>query len=80
MALTWGAIMLAVTYQILFKPDTAGSTITAMGHMSALWGIGLAVLGVNVYKRSDDKALAYGKQTEGIISAVASRIKGKTGQ
>ena len=72
--------MLATTYQILFKPETANSTIVALGQMSTLWGIGLAVLGINVYKRSDDKALAYGKQQEGILSAVASRIKGKSGQ
>lgn len=80
MALTWGAIMLATTYQILFKPDVASNTISALGQLSALWGIGLAVLGINVHKRSDDKALAYGKPQEGILSAVASRIKGQSGQ
>jgi hypothetical protein len=80
MALTWGAIMLAATYQILFKPDIAGGTISSLGQMSALWGIGLAVLGINVYKRSDDKAMAYGRSQESILSAVAGRIRGKSGQ
>ena len=80
MALTWGAIMLAATYQILFAPNVAGNTISALGQLTGLWGIGLAVLGINVYKRSADKALVYGKPQEGILSAVASRIKGRSGQ
>lgn len=80
MAITWGAIMLATTYQILFKPGDAASTIGALGQLSGLWGIGLAVLGINVWKRSDDKAMAFGRQPEGILSAVATRIKGVAGQ
>jgi hypothetical protein len=60
MALTWGAMMLATTYQIIFQPESAGSTITAIAQLTGLWGIGLAVLGVNVWKRSDDKSTAYG--------------------
>ncbi|UCD31294.1 MAG: hypothetical protein JSV38_10860 [Desulfobacterales bacterium] len=80
MAITWGAIMLATTYQILFKPGDAASTIGALGQLSGLWGIGLAVLGINVWKRSDDKAMAFGRKPEGILSAVATRIKGVAGQ
>ncbi len=80
MALTWGAIMLSTTYQILFKPGDAAATIGALGQLSGLWGIGLAVLGINVWKRSDDKALAFGRQPEGLLSAVATRIKGVAGQ
>ncbi|MBU0698735.1 MAG: holin family protein, partial [Proteobacteria bacterium] len=80
MALTWGAIMLATTYQILFTPNIAGTTIASLGQLSGLWGIGLAVLGINVWKRSDDKAMAFGRPPEGVLSAVASRIKGSTGR
>jgi hypothetical protein len=74
-ALTWGAIMLATTYQILFETKESAETISALGQLSGLWGIGLAVLGVNVWKRSDDKRLAFGQQSEGLVSALASRIK-----
>ena len=80
MAITWGAIMLATTYQILFEPSEATATITALGQLSVLWGIGLAVLGINVYKRSHDKALVYGQPQETIMSAVATRIKGTSGR
>lgn len=80
MAITWGAIMLAATYQILFNADKAAGTINALGNLSTLWGIGLAVLGINVWKRSDDKALAYGQPSEGVMSAIATRIKGTAGK
>lgn len=80
MALTWGTVMLAATYQILFKPDYASATIAALGQLSGLWGIGLAVLGINVWKRSDDKAMAFGRQPAGILSAVATRIRGGAGR
>jgi Holin of 3TMs, for gene-transfer release len=80
MALTWGAIMLATTHQILFNAEHAASTIAALGQLSGLWGIGLAVLGINVWKRSDDKALAYGRPPEGVMAAIAARIKGAAGK
>lgn len=79
MGISWGAIMLATTYQIVFSPQQASTTISALGGLSTLWGIGLAVLGINVWKRSDDKAIAFGQQREGIMSAVATRIKGGAG-
>lgn len=75
MALTWGAIMLATTYQILFEPQNSANTITALGQLSGLWGIGLAVLGINVWKRSDDKKMAFGQSPEGLVSALAKRIR-----
>jgi hypothetical protein len=80
MALTWGAMMLATTYQILFRPADAGATIAALAQLSGLWGIGLAVLGINVWKRSDDKSAAFGNPQEKILSAVATRIRGSKGQ
>ncbi len=56
MAITWGAQMLAIAYTILFRPEYAGELISAMASLSAIWGIGLSVLGVYVYKRSQDKS------------------------
>ena len=32
--------------------------MAAMGSLSAIWGIGLSVLGIYVYRRSDDKKQA----------------------
>lgn len=76
MGISWGVVMLAVTYQVIFKPTEAATTIQAIGQMSTLWGAGLAVLGINVWKRSTDKQLMFGGKQAGILSAVADRVRG----
>lgn len=76
MALTWGAVMLSATYQILFVPALAAATINALGQLTGLWSVGLAVLGINVWKRSDDKTVALGIKQESIFPAIAARIRG----
>ena len=55
MAFTWGAQMFGIAYVIMFDTDKAGVVMAAMGNLSAIWAVGLSVLGIYVYKRSDDK-------------------------
>ncbi len=57
MAITWAAQMLGLAYVIIFDPTRAGEVMTGMSHMTGIWGIGLSVLGIYVYKRSEDKKL-----------------------
>ncbi|PCI55961.1 MAG: ribokinase [Alphaproteobacteria bacterium] len=55
MAFTWAAQMFGIAYVIIFETDKAGVVMVAMGNLSAIWAVGLSVLGIYVYKRSDDK-------------------------
>ncbi len=55
MALTWAAQMFGIAYVIIFDTDKAGVVMAAMGNLSAIWAVGLSVLGIYVYKRSDEK-------------------------
>jgi hypothetical protein len=55
MAFTWAAQMLAIAVVILEDPDQAGRLIHAMDSLSMIWTVGLSVLGVYVYKRSQEK-------------------------
>ena len=55
MALTWAAQMLGIAYIIIFDTDNIGILLNAMSNLSAIWAVGLSVLGVYVYKRSEDK-------------------------
>ncbi len=55
MAVTWAAQMLAVAFTILDNPAQAGEVINAMASLSAIWTVGLSVLGIYVYKRSQEK-------------------------
>lgn len=57
MALTWAAQMLAVAYVIVFETTDAGFVLSAISSLSAIWAVGLSVLGIYVYKRSEDKKL-----------------------
>jgi hypothetical protein len=57
MALTWAAQMLGIAYVIIFDTARAGMVMHAMASLSAIWAVGLSVLGIYVYKRSEDKKL-----------------------
>ena len=63
MAATWAAQMFGVAYVIVFETAKAGFVLNAMSSLSAIWGIGLSVLGIYVYKRSEDKKILGGKET-----------------
>lgn len=62
MAITWAAQMLAIAYIIIFDTSRAGFIINAIGSLTAIWGVGLSVLGIYVYKRSEDKKISNGKE------------------
>lgn len=55
MALTWMAQMLGLAYVIIFKTEKAHIVLEAMASLGAIWTVALSVLGIYVYKRSEDK-------------------------
>lgn len=55
MAFTWAAQMLAIAAVILDNPDKAIIIIQAMDSLDMIWTVGLSVLGIYVYKRSQEK-------------------------
>ncbi|MEZ5815001.1 MAG: 3TM-type holin [Alphaproteobacteria bacterium] len=55
MAVSWAGQMLGIAYVIVFDTQRAGYVLNAMGSLSAIWAVGLSVLGIYVYKRSEDK-------------------------
>jgi hypothetical protein len=57
MAVTWAAQMLALAWTILSDPAKSGDVINSMSSLSTIWSVGLAVLGVYVYKRSEEKGV-----------------------
>lgn len=55
MAITWTAQMLAIAYVIIFKTEQASLVIEATQSLGTIWTVALSVLGIYVYKRSDEK-------------------------
>ncbi len=55
MAFTWAAQMFGLAYVIIFETEKAPFILNAMSSLTAIWGVGLSVLGIYVYKRSEEK-------------------------
>lgn len=55
MAVTWAAQMLGLAYVIVFRTAQAPAVFSAMSSLRVIWTVGLSVLGVYVYKRSEEK-------------------------
>lgn len=54
-AVTWAAQMLALAYVIVFETPQAAMVIEAVQSLGTIWAVGLSVLGIYVYKRSEEK-------------------------
>ena len=57
LAITWAAQMFALAYVMMFRTSQAYMVLGAMDSLAAIWAMGLSVLGIYVYKRSEDKKL-----------------------
>ncbi|MBN9499183.1 MAG: ribokinase [Alphaproteobacteria bacterium] len=80
MAITWAAQMAAIAWAIVATPKDAAQIVEALGALSLMWSVGLSVLGVYVYKRSADKALAAGATPpEAAIATIAKILKPRKG-
>lgn len=59
-AVTWAAQMLAIAYVIVFDTTQAAVVIEAVQSLGTIWAVGLSVLGIYVYKRSEEKKIPNG--------------------
>lgn len=55
MAVTWAAQMMGLAYVVVFETEKANEVLEGMESLSTIWAVGLSVLGVYVYKRSEEK-------------------------
>ncbi|HCM83115.1 MAG TPA: 3TM-type holin [Alphaproteobacteria bacterium] len=55
LAFSWGILMSSVAYTIVVSPSEAGRVMAGMSDLSAIWGVGLAVLGIYVYRKNGMK-------------------------
>lgn len=85
LAITWTvqtvAIVVAICYVVFVAPEKTGEVINALaalvGALAVQWSVALAVLGINISKRSQDKQAAAGVTPPvGILGALTQRIAG----
>lgn len=58
LAFSWAAQMLGLAYIIVFDTEKSVHVLSSMEALSAIWAMGLSVLGIYVYKRSEEKKTA----------------------
>lgn len=58
MALTWVIQMLAVTWAIIRTPTEAKDILHGVAELGFMWAVGLSVVGVYVWRRSNEKGIA----------------------
>jgi len=57
MAITWAAQMLGIAYVMIFKAENFAIILQGMEGLTTIWAVGLSVLGIYVYKRSEEKKM-----------------------
>ncbi|MDH4229981.1 MAG: holin family protein [Nitrospirota bacterium] len=77
MAATWAAVMLAIAWLAVTDPVRAVPVIGALADLSLMWSVGMSVVGVGVWTRSRDKALAAGAAPVGDLITLGKQIIGK---
>ncbi|HET8728530.1 MAG TPA: portal protein, partial [Alphaproteobacteria bacterium] len=76
MAASFAGQMGALAWLTVRDPGAAASVAVALADLTWLWGIGLSVLGVYVYKRSEEKRGPGGSDLPGIPAVPARRFDG----
>ncbi|WP_339863221.1 3TM-type holin [Paremcibacter congregatus] len=79
-------LFFAVTFCLIYAvvwapPDQAGFIMASVGQaisaVTTLTGVALTVLGINITKRSSDKAVKAGSASPGILEGITQLIRGK---
>ena len=77
-ALSWLIQCAAIAGSIVAEPAQAGAIAQAVTALTPMWGVALAVLGINVTSRSRDKQVAAGQApAPGFLQTLAGRLAGR---
>lgn len=76
-AIAWLLQCIAIGWSIVTAPQQAGAVAQAVTALTPMWGVALAVLGINVSKRSQDKQVQAGQQPQGLIGILAGAMGGR---
>jgi len=70
MALTWVMQTAGISVAMVFKPELSAQIVNAVAALTGMWSVALAVVGIAVKARSDDKARALGKDVPTMLDAL----------
>lgn len=72
-AITWFLQTVAIVYAVVAHPENAGAILTGIAALGTQWAVALAILGVNIHSRSNDKQTLLGMQPAGILGALIKK-------
>lgn len=75
--LAWTATVMAIVYAIVATPAEAPAVITAVSQLGMIWSVALSVLGLYVWKRSEDKKPPQTGALSQLASGLAARLGGR---
>lgn len=70
MCVAWCLLFAGIAYALVASPEHAAEMINAVVALTPLFSVALAVLGISIHKRSQDKQVAKGIEPVGALGAV----------
>lgn len=76
MCVAWCLLFAGIAYALVASPEHAAEMINAVVALTPLFSVALAVLGISIHKRSQDKQVDKGIEPVGALGAVKKVVKG----
>jgi hypothetical protein len=76
MCVAWCLLFAGIAYALVASPEHAADMINAVVALTPLFSVALAVLGISIHKRSQDKQVAKGVKPLGAVGALKKAVKG----
>ncbi|MGF1761360.1 holin family protein [Photobacterium sagamiensis] len=76
MCLAWSLLFFGLAFAMVFYPKQAAEVVNSVVALTPLFSVALAVLGINIHKRSLDKQVVAGKQPVGMVAGLKQAVTG----
>ncbi|GLT18048.1 hypothetical protein GCM10007938_18260 [Vibrio zhanjiangensis] len=74
MCLAWLLLFFGLAFSLVFHPQQAADIVNSIVALSPLFSVALAVLGISIHKRSQDKQVVQGIKPTGLLGSLKQAI------
>lgn len=76
MCLAWVLLFFGLAFALVFHPTQAAAVVNSVVALTPLFAVALAVLGISIHKRSQDKQVASGLSPKGLLGGIKQAMNG----
>ncbi|MEI8607944.1 3TM-type holin [Enterovibrio sp. Hal110] len=76
MCLAWVLLFFGLAFTLVFHPTQAAAVVNSVVALTPLFAVALAVLGISIHKRSQDKQVASGLSPKGLLGGIKQAMNG----